>query len=470
MHAWRIRDLVEMEDSIMRSKLLGIFIGIFIIGLVGVPVYAQLGDNDFSSFTILNLDTATATVSVTFIDEAGTNYGPSTVPMLNGSQPNPFTLASGASFEIYVPGIPSGLPDGRYSVMISSDMQVAAIANIVGAGTINFNGSYSGFDSGATTFYLPAVVFNYYGWYSLISIQNVSGAATDVTVNITCESGLIGTLTQSAVPSMASVHFDLNATTPTGFIPSDSCNGSAMITTSGGTVVAVDNQRAPASGNTQSYSGVTSGAMTLNAPALYNDYYGWDASVNILKLGAGTTNITVTYSDTGSSGCVLTDASPNCMLYMPSVHPSTGYFGAVITSDSLPIVAVINAANGAQAQTYNAVSSGTEVVGIPSVMKAYYGWDTSVTCQNVGSTSTTLDINYDGYGGSAYSTATLSPTGTVEIYTPGESFLPSSHQGGLTVTANTSGAEIICIVNFNNPVQMGSTVGDWSMSYNAFNK
>jgi len=48
--------------------------------------------------------------------------------------------------------------------------------------------------------------------------------------------------------------------------------------------------------------------------------------------------------------------------------------------------------------------------------------------------------------------------------------LPASHQGGATVTANTDGASIACIVNFNNATQMGSTIGDWSMSYNAFNK
>jgi hypothetical protein len=459
-----------MEAMMMKRRIVGILLALALLAGIVIPAAAQLGDNDFSSFTVQNLDTSTATVSVMFVNEAGTTYGPTEVPTLNGGQPNPFTLAPGESFEIYVPGIPAGLPDGRYSVVVSSDKEVAAIANIIGEGAINFNGSYSGFALGDSTFYLPAVVFNYYGWYSLISVQNVGASATDVTVNITCESGLTGSLSQTGVPSMASVHFDLNATTPVGFTGSSVCNGSAVITTSGENVVVVDNQRAPASGNTQSYSGVISGATSLNAPALYNAYYGWDASVNILKLGGGSTNVTVTYSDTGTSNCNLTDIAPNCLLYMPTAHPSTGYFGATITSDTLPVVAVVNAANGAQAQTYNAVASGTETVGIPSVMKSYYGWDTSVTCQNVGGLATTLHLEYDGYSGSAYDTASLATGDTVEIYTPGEGFLPSSHQGGLTVTANTSGAEIACIVNFNNPVQMGSTVGDWSMSYNAFNK
>jgi len=136
----------------------------------------------------------------------------------------------------------------------------------------------------------------------------------------------------------------------------------------------------------------------------------------------------------------------------------------------MSLVAVVNAANGSQAQTYNAVGSGTATVGIPSVMKSYYGWNTSVTCQNVGSTATTLHVAYDGYAANAYDTASLIGGATVEVYTPGEAFLPASHQGGATVTANTDGASIACIVNFNNATQMGSTIGDWSMSYNAFNK
>jgi hypothetical protein len=431
------------------------------------PAFAQLGSSDSSSFTVQNVDTSDAQVQITFVDGSGTEYEPAT---LNNGKSNPFTLTPGESFEVYLPGIPSGLPDGRYSVVISADKQVVAIANIIGEGSIYFNGSYSGFSSGATSFYMPAVVFNFYGWYSLISVQNVGSSSTDITVDITCTNGATGTLSQSGVPSKASVHFDLNATTPTGFTGSTSCNGSAVASSSGQPIVVVDNQRAPAGGNTQSYSGVDSGATTLYSPALYTNYYGWNASLNILKIGAGSTSVTVNFSDSGSANCNLSDATPSCLLYMPTEHPSAGYFGATISSDTLPVIAVVNAANGSQAQTYNAVSGGSQVVGVPSVMKAYYGWNTSVTCQNVGSVGTTMNVAYDGYPGNAYDTTSIAVGDTVEIYQPGEAFLPSSHQGGLTVTANNGSAEISCIVNFNNSTQMGSTSGDWSMSYNAFNQ
>jgi hypothetical protein len=438
-----------------------------LFGLVGTAA-AQLGDTDISSFTVQNIDSTSATVTITFVAENGTETTPT---VLNSSKANPFTLAPGESWEVYVPGIPSSqLPNGRYSVVIASTAQVVGIANLIGQGPINFNGSYSGFSSGANTFYLPSAVFNYYGWYSLISVQNVGAAPADVTLTITCANGTTGTLSALNIPLFASHHFDLETTTPSGFTGSTSCNGSAKIT-SDQPVVAVDNQTSPTGGNTQSFSGVMAGNSKLYAPALYKNYYGWNASLNIRKLGAGSTTVTVTYSDSGSSTCNLTDTQPGCLLYMPSEHGANGYFGATITeSASTGLVAVVNAANGSQAQTYNAVGSGTGTVGIPSVMKSYYGWNTSFTCQNIGSVATTLNVKYDGYAGNAYNTGSLAIGGALEVFTPSESFLPNSFQGGATISANAGTGEISCIVNFNNATQMGSTLGDWSMSYNAFNK
>lgn len=451
------------------TKVLPFFAILALLFVAVTPVYAQLGTTDISSFTVQNIDTVSASVTVRFVSEAGVVTTP---PTLNSGKANPFTLIPGESFEVYTPGIAiADLPSGRYSVVIESTAQVVAIANLVGQGSVYFNGSYSGFSSGATTFYLPAAVFNYYGWYSLISVQNVGSAATDVTVTITCSNGTTGTLTATGVPANASHHFVLKSQVPTGFTAATSCNGSAQVTSTTQPIVVVDNQSSPTGGNTQSYSGMSAGSSSLYAAALYKGYYGWNSSLSIRKIAAGNTTVTITYSDATTSTCNLTDAAPGCSLYMPTAHSASGLFGATITSSpAMSLVAVVNAANGSQAQTYNAVGSGSGTVGIPSVMKAYYGWNTSFTCQNVGSTATTLHIAYDGYAGNAYNTASLAGGATVEVYTPSEAFLPASHQGGATVTANTAGASITCIVNFNNATQMSSTVGDWSMSYNAFNK
>ena len=437
------------------------------------PVFAQLGDTSKSSFTIQNVsDTTANSITVTFVNSSGTQITP---PLLNNSKPNPFSLAAGESWEVYVPAVPN-LPDGQYSVVISADVKIVAIANLLGEGSNYFNGSYSGFDinNSAQTFYLPAVLFNYYGWYSLISVQNTGTNPTDVTVNIACENGVNGTLSKAALPGGTSVNFELKKVLPTGFSSTTKCTGSAVINSSTENVIVVDNQSVPTLGNTQSYSGFSSGSSTLYVPALYNSYYGWAASLNIRKLAAGSTAVTVTYSDAGSSTCNLTDSNPGCSLYMPSAHPGKGYFGATITtSPSMEIVAAVDSATtNSQAQTYSAInpSEATNKVGAPSVMKYYYNWVSSYTCQNVGSVSTSLNIEYDRYSSNSYNTEILAPGKTKEIYVPAEKFLPYGYQGGLTVTANESTAKISCIVNFNNPAMMNSTSGDWSMSVNAFSQ
>jgi hypothetical protein len=455
-----------------KARIVTIVIVMVLLFAVMTPASAQLGDTDVSSFTIQNVDTVQATVTVTFIDGAGVSRTPNP---LSGGKANPFTLNPGESFEIYVPGIPSAqLPTGKYSVVIASSARVAAIANLLGQGTRNFNGSYSGLSAGATRVLLPAFVYHYYGWYSLISVQNVGTGPTNITVNITCSNGATGTYTATNVPANASTHFVTKTTPPTGFTTSTVCDGSAeVLSTNGQPLVAVDNQTVPTGGNTQSYSGVATGASKLYGPALYKSYYGWNASLNVRKVGSGNTNVTVTYSDSGTSNCALTDAVPSCLFYMPGVHPGNGYFGATVeSSNGMELVGVVNAANGSQAQTYSLISSSTSTsaVGIPSVMKSYYGWNTSFTCQNVGTVASTLHVEYSGYAGNAYNTISLAPGATLEKYTPGETFLPNGYQGGVTITANTGTAKLSCIVNLNNPTQASSTLGDWSMSYNAFSK
>jgi len=168
----------------MKKFRLALFV-VLTLALAAVSANAQLGDVDNSSFTVQNVGDGQAAVLVTFYNENGVAYTPDP---LNAGKPNPFTLDPGASFEVYVPGIPA-LADGRYSVVISSDQEIVAIANLIGqntAGTVFYNGSYSGMSAGAESVYLPSIVYEYYNWNSLVSIQNAGSAATDVTVTYTC--------------------------------------------------------------------------------------------------------------------------------------------------------------------------------------------------------------------------------------------------------------------------------------------
>jgi len=443
-------------------RLLTLALSVVMVLVYVIPVYAQLGDVDNSSFTVQNVGTASATVQISFFSESGSEIVPTT---LNAAKANPFTLAIGESFEVYVPGITS-LPAGRYSVVIASDQPVVAIANLIGqnsAATVYYNGSYSGASAGAASVNLPSVTHAYYNWNSLISVQNAGTQATDITVSYFCGGSF--QQTKSNILPGAAAHFDLETAAPAGM---GGCAGSAVITSSNDQpLVAVDNQTA-AGGFTQSFNAFAEGSQTVYVPAMYEAYYTWNSSLNIAKIGAGVAAVTVEYSDgSPDSTCNLTDAAPSCLLYMPTAHGGTAkLFAATVTSVGQPVVAIINSANPTgQAQTYGGFPGGAGKVGLPTVMKKYYGWDTSFTCQNVGSVATTLGISYQGYAANAYNSASIPVGGSVEVYQPGEAFLPTGYRGSVTVTANATGGEVVCIVNQTNGSMAGK--GDWSMSYNA---
>ena len=445
---------------------------LILIFVMSVPASAQLGDTDVSSITIQNISGATATVTVTFVSESGVSYTPLQLDGLSTTSfPNPFTLTPNQSRQIYVPNIPAAqLPTGRYSVVISSNEQVVAVAGVTGGGTKNFTGTYSGFSAGANQVYLPSTAFNYFGWYSMISVQNLGSAPADVTVTITCSTGLIGTLQVNDLPEMASYTFPLKNTIPTGFTGSTSCNGSSSIV-SDQPIVAVDSMNMPSAGSTNSFEASISGFEKLYVPILTTAYYGWNSSLTIRKLGSGNTTVTIDYSDAEPNDtCDLTDAVPACQLYMPSHHPTPGLWGAIITSTpAKQLLAVVGTTQGTLSGAYTGFGSGSGTVKIPEVTKFYYSWVSSITCQNVSSTPTTLNFAYQGHTPYDHPT-TLNEGNIAQVYVPNEAFLPNGYIGGVTVTANAVGANIACIASHSNFTNLSIYPGDWSTYYNAFNQ
>lgn len=452
-----------------RFSIIAVFVLVAILIVAVLPAAAQLGDTDVSSFTVQNVSGGTANVTVSFVAEDGTVYTPTD---LGGSITNPFSLVDGASQQVFVPNVPAAqLPSGRYAVVISSDAQVVAQAGLAGTGSLRFSGSYVGFDSGATTFYMPTVNFNYYGWYSMLTVQNVGTADTDVTVTITCSDGTVGTLSTTGLAEMASVTWALKSVTPTGFSASTVCEGSAVIESTGEAIVAVNNNNKPLVGATNTFEGAASGSDTLYIPNLMKNYSGWNSALTIQKLTAGNTTVTVTYSDGDTDDtCALTDAAPSCKLIMANTHSIDGRFSAVVTTNGGDVLAVAGSTKSPQGWSggTSGVAAGSAEVAVPNVSKAYYGWNSAINCQNIGSVATTLNVSYSGYEGDAYDTASLAEGESVQIQVFNEAFLVAPWQGGATIMANAAGAEIACTVGNSNG--SGAYPGDWTSQYNAYNK
>jgi hypothetical protein len=451
-----------------RKTLFSVLIVLVAVAVLAVPAFAQLGDTDVSSFTVQNVSGGSAEVTITFIAEDGTQSTPAD---LGSGVTNPFTLADGASQQVYVPNVP-GLASGRYAVMISSNAQVVAQAGVAGTGTTRFSGSYVGFSSGALTTNIPSVAYNFAGWYSMITVQNVGSDVTDVTVTLNCVDGTTGTLSQTDVPAYASVTWALKNVMPTGFSPSTQCDGSAVVTSTSQPIVAVNNQNKPATGATNTFEAATAGSDVLYVPSLSNNFSGWNSALTIQKLDAGPTTVTVSYDDGDPDDtCSLTDAVPSCKLYMPNFHDQDGRFGAIITSSGgtnlLAVAGSTRASEGWSGAT-SASPSGSESVAIPNVSKNYFGWRSAVNCQNVGSVATSVNVEYSGYASDAYNTSSIAVGNSVQILVFQETFLPDGWQGGATVTGNVSGSEVICTVG--NSRSNAPIPGDWTSQYNAYNK
>ena len=440
-------------------KSLKVLVLAVLMVLVAVPLAsAQVGAWS-SSFNVVNMGTADATVTVTFYTTAGVASTPNP---LNGSQPNPFTLSGGESFEVYLPGIPS-LADGTYSVVISADQPIAAIANLIGDNTpIFFNGSYSGAsDEGQVSMYMPAITKAYYGWNSHLSIQNLTATAMDVTVNFYAgtPTPVIAPTTQN-VPAYASWHLDVGAIAG---LPND-FNGSAVVS-AGGAIAAIDNQTVDTGGLTQTYNGFPTGDTTLYCPAGYVGYYTWNGSYNVQNVGTTTTTVNIAFSDGVNDSYVLGPSAAHLFYHPDEAHASGSYFSGIITSAE-PIVAIANAANPtSQAQTYNCFSAGSTSFFAPIVEKNYYGWDSSVTVQNIGAVSTDVTITYNAQPGCS-TTQTVAAGGVYEFYQPSVACLAAGY--GASATLTSTAADIVSIVNQTNGPSSGGTQGDWSMSYNGF--
>lgn len=459
----------------MKSKLFSLLLVAVMLCVAVIPASAQLGTTDVSSFTVQNIDTIPVSVTVQFIDANGGVWQPLQLDTLTPATPNPFTLDPGFSKQIYVPGIPAAqLPAGAYSVVLYASGEIVAMAGVAGDNpnnTLHFVGSYSGFGSteGSTTAYLAVANYNFSGWYSMVSVQNLGTAAATATMTITCSNNAsVGTLTSPPIPEMASYTFVLKNTVPTGFTSTTSCNGSALIT-SGQNIVVVNNQNIPTSGNTVSYGGASGGNTTLFIANLMNSFSGWNSALNIRKVGAGTTTVTVDYSDAEPNDtCTLTDAAPGCNLYIPGVHPTTGRFSATVTSSNgaIGLIAVVGSTRYTKSGAVVGVPGGTQTVTAPLVMKGYYGWTSAINCQNVGAIPTTLNVAYQGK--TPYNTTvTLNQGESQQILTQNEAILGTFFGGGVTITANAAGAQIACTIGNTN----SSTVpGDWTNQYNAFNK
>lgn len=402
-----------------------------------------------SAFTIQNMSTSIATCSFQFINVSGTTVYTSAT----------FTIAVGGSNFTYVPNI-AALASGQYSGVVSCDQQVSAIVN---TGSANSGGSYGGVASTGAIWYAPNAYNNYYNFNTNFVVQNATSSPVNVTVEIINASGaVVATQTRNNVPALAYYNFEqaglagLNTNVPY----------SAKITGTG--ALAVESNiygQGAAVNQLYSYVPFTSGSTVAYAPVIMNNYYGYLTALTVQNIGAASANVTVTYG-TGQVQNQSIAKDSSYVFYTPNAGLPNGTLTSAKIVSTQNIVALVNEQNSyGRAASYTAFASGSTKVSVPIVMKRYYNYNTSITCQNVGVSSTNMTILY-----SNAATATLSsiPTnGTALFYQPNEAGLPNGFNGSATITSSSQ--PIVCVTNEDqNEGTLGTTVFDQLFTYEGF--
>ncbi|MDY6877952.1 MAG: hypothetical protein SWK90_17355 [Chloroflexota bacterium] len=434
----------------MKKTVSAVLIVLVLTGMMTTVASAQFTKN--TSFQVQNLSSTDANVHIVFYDANGDEVTAATVD----------DVIPGDSSTLYVQSLNDDLPEPfNGSVVVSSDQPVAAIGiqEAKNADDELYQGTYSGFSSeqAATTFNIPTVMKAFYGYTTEISVQNAGSSNVNVTINY--DGGYSDSAT--GVKPGQVVRFD-NADTasmPNGYI------GSAIVTATGGEVVAVVNQNNEGALQQQTYEGFSTSAAgtTLYAPVLMRGFYGFNTSVQVQNVGGGSTSVTIHYSN-GASDTQTVAAGEGYLFTQENEGdlPSNWIGSAYITSTAEDIVAVVNQQNTStgKAASYNAFAGGaTSYVG-PNVMKAFYGFNTSVQVQNISATATTCTATFSP-GGTHQDSPSLDQYDTYLFTQANNTALGDSWIGSVTLTCG--GQEFVAIVN-----QDGAAgAGDNAMAYNA---
>ncbi len=136
-----------------------------------------------------------------------------------------------------------------------------------------------------------------------------------------------------------------------------------------------------------------------------------------------------------------------------------------------PIIVTVNESRvGTKlATTYEGFTAGARKLVAPIVMKNYYGYNSSITCQNIGNGPATISVSFKGTAGNTsvnvpltQKVANLGINLSAVIAQHLESSLPANFIGSATIESTQ---DIICVVNQSDQNQ--ETTKDLLYAYNA---
>jgi len=325
---------------------------------VFVPQVEKAFSNWNSYIVVQNTSQSSVTVNVTYKSRTGAD-----VPAANESIAIP-ALSSHVFYQSDNAGLPSNFLGAAKVSAANGTSKLAVVANFYNSGANNSTSqfhSYNGFASGANKLFVPYIVRNYYGYNGGLTVQNVGGSATTVTVSFNFNGTTYNYTSGSIAPGAALALYTPNVAE---LNPVDALNvtkrfGSAIVqAASGGSVVAIVNQSnlggagvAPEYlGQGATYSAIANGSQTTKIflPQIPDKAGGfWVGGFQITNTTGSSGTCTIVYN--GVAGAtennVPLPANGFFSRYAPNVPNLTDGFNASVTvTCTQPVVGIANMA------------------------------------------------------------------------------------------------------------------------------
>ncbi len=410
----------------MKVRLFTILaIAALLFGVLGAttPVAAQAyGTSFITSITYQNIGAASTSINFTFYASDGT-----AIPI---SRPD---LAPMAASSLYVGDLTDiGTGFKGSGILTSLEPIAATLVQVPQGGLIKNRPLSNGFSEGAEFILIPTVLKKTFNTNSIFTVQNVGGAAVDVTVTF-----IPADVTTPIVyiivylPVGSAKYFDMGTDVIAGI--GDTFNGSVQLEAeAGGLLVASAIELSTTGSNTYAFESLAEGASTIFMPSALCKFNSvMDASFAIQNSGSVDVNISITLTsstlpvvtktyDLGSLTPGSKTSFNNCGPVsdpMPNGFIGSAVITATSTTGTPEIVAVGKIFGGGLSTAYVGVSNGADKLAIPYVRWTTTHWNDGtrqrafIAIQNVGSDIVgDVVVDYIGRDGTVLCSQTLSYT------------------------------------------------------------
>jgi hypothetical protein len=342
-----------MKKTVFRIAVSVIMIAILTTVVIAAPSIASTTKALSTNFTLINLGTSTASVSVSYYKDNGDPW-PAAAGYTN------FTIASNYGQKILAQYAgDSGMSAGRGSAVVSSNEALGSVVQVLARNQTASSGAYVGFSSGATKFYAPIVMRQRTTGSGLtntqIMIQNVETTAITVDVNFVASPGSgFSNWTKSgiSIPASSSYYYDVADELPAN-LPNGWYGSAEIVGNSSKNIVVVVS--------------IFSGANSMQVYNAFPDTSAgtvWAFPQFTSKLSNGM-NMPITAQNLSGSTMVTGSIQLDCL-------PTTGYTGEIHKTNPSDVVANASYAFNPYANPdYPNDWSGSCVVTAPGNIVAY---------------------------------------------------------------------------------------------------